>query len=276
LSQDSAGLVGVGTAVPAKTLHVAKTNAYAARIGGASFYWDMGQYASDSSPRLDAIGTSASAIFAVNGTEHMRITDAGLVGVGATPVTKLTVEGSVTLKEQAAADSDTAAYGQIWVKTGTPNTLWFTDDAGTDAQLGAGGGGGKILQVLNNTAVPGDVTDDSYTSAVAQAITPADTGNKVLLTAAANFKVSYDDNTWEDGYLMWRLYRDSVALGTEQHYINNDDDNFYDKYFSCSFTFLDSPSSTSAVTYSLKYMSYYSSDPEAHIYDAQITVQEVD
>jgi len=77
--------VGIGTASPAKTLHVAKTNAYAARIGGASFYWDMGQYASDSSPRLDAIGTSASAIFAVNGTERMRITDAGLVGIGRTP-----------------------------------------------------------------------------------------------------------------------------------------------------------------------------------------------
>lgn len=61
------------------------------------------------------------------------------VGIGtASPNTKLTVEGAVTLKEQASADTDTAAYGQIWVKTATPNQLWFTDDAGTDTQLGGG------------------------------------------------------------------------------------------------------------------------------------------
>ena len=38
------------------------------------------------------------------------------VGIGlADPKTKLTVDGTVTLKEPAAADSDTAAYGQLWV-----------------------------------------------------------------------------------------------------------------------------------------------------------------
>jgi len=63
------------------------------------------------------------------------------VGVGTTvPRTALTVEGTVTLKEQADADADVVSYGQVWVKSGTPNTLYFTDDAGTDFQLGAGGG----------------------------------------------------------------------------------------------------------------------------------------
>ena len=54
-----------------------------------------------------------------------------------------TSDGVLFVKEQAAADADVAGYGQIWVKTATPNTLWFTDDAGTDTQLGAGGGGGS-------------------------------------------------------------------------------------------------------------------------------------
>jgi len=49
--------------------------------------------------------------------------------------TKLTVEGALTLKEQAAADADTAAYGQIWVKNADPNELWFTDGDGTDHQI---------------------------------------------------------------------------------------------------------------------------------------------
>jgi len=58
------------------------------------------------------------------------------VGMGLTdPKTRLTVEGAVTLKEQSAADSDTAAYGQIWVKDEAPCELYFTTDAGTDIQL---------------------------------------------------------------------------------------------------------------------------------------------
>jgi hypothetical protein len=58
------------------------------------------------------------------------------VGIGTTnPNQKLTVEGTMSLKEQASADADTSGYGQIWVKSGTPNELWFTDDAGTDISI---------------------------------------------------------------------------------------------------------------------------------------------
>ena len=53
------------------------------------------------------------------------------------PDAKLDVLWTIKLTEQAAADADTAAKWQIWVKTWTPNTLWFTDDAWTDAQLWA-------------------------------------------------------------------------------------------------------------------------------------------
>jgi hypothetical protein len=51
------------------------------------------------------------------------------------PVTDLTIEGPITIKEQADADADTAAYGQIWVNTATPNQLYFTTDAGDDVQI---------------------------------------------------------------------------------------------------------------------------------------------
>lgn len=63
------------------------------------------------------------------------INSLGNVGVGVVPKTKFTVDGTITLKEQANADGDTAAYGQIWIKTATPNELWFTDDGGTDHQI---------------------------------------------------------------------------------------------------------------------------------------------
>ncbi len=46
------------------------------------------------------------------------------------------VVGTVMMKEQAAANTDIAAYGQFWVETATPNRPKFTDDAGTDFELG--------------------------------------------------------------------------------------------------------------------------------------------
>jgi hypothetical protein len=71
------------------------------------------------------------------------------LGIGlAAPKTRLTVEGAVTLKEQGAADTDTAAYGQLWVKTATPNELYFTTDAGNDIQITSG----------TATAFVGDIT----------------------------------------------------------------------------------------------------------------------
>ena len=82
------------------------------------------------------------------------------VGIGTdSPKTKLTVEGTVTIKEQANAEADTAAYGQIWVKTATPNQLYFTTDAGNDIQItsgtslagGGGGGGGAVSAVANGS-----------------------------------------------------------------------------------------------------------------------------
>lgn len=46
-----------------------------------------------------------------------------------------TFAASLFIKEQASAGTDVAAYGQLWVKSDTPNTLWFTDDAGNDKRI---------------------------------------------------------------------------------------------------------------------------------------------
>jgi len=67
----------------------------------------------------------------------------------------LTVDGTSSMKEQAAANADVAAYGQVWVKTATPNELYFTTDAGDDIQLttgtGTAGGGGGAAADDSNT-----------------------------------------------------------------------------------------------------------------------------
>ena len=47
----------------------------------------------------------------------------------------VTTEGSVLLKEKAAAIADVAAYGQLWTKSESPCELYFTTDAGDDIQI---------------------------------------------------------------------------------------------------------------------------------------------
>jgi hypothetical protein len=81
----------------------------------------------------------------------------GNIGIGTTPNQKLTVEGTMSLKEQASANADTAGYGQLWVKTATPNQLWFTDDAGTDFQLASLAG----AETLSNKRITQRVTTET-------------------------------------------------------------------------------------------------------------------
>ena len=61
----------------------------------------------------------------------------GNVGIGVVmPKTRLTIEGALTLKEQANADADSASYGQLWCKDNAGTTeLWFTNDSGLDTQI---------------------------------------------------------------------------------------------------------------------------------------------
>ena len=104
----------------------------------------------------DGTGTSVIALHTkVSGTdasaERMRVGTNGNVVIGGTTAhaASLTLDSAVaalSMKEMSNAPADTAAYGQLWVKTATPNELHFTTDAGDDIQLTSGtataGGGG--------------------------------------------------------------------------------------------------------------------------------------
>jgi hypothetical protein len=61
-------------------------------------------------------------------------------------IVKLGASG-VQMLEQATVPGPAiaATEGRLWLKSDTPNTLQFTDDAGTDHQVAAGGGGGTAL-----------------------------------------------------------------------------------------------------------------------------------
>ena len=75
------------------------------------------------------------------------LTMGGAINMGGADITN---GGVVFLTEQAEAEADVAGKGQIWVDTATPNKLFFTDDAGTDFDLTAGGGA-TLFHVFSNS-----------------------------------------------------------------------------------------------------------------------------
>ena len=76
------------------------------------------------------------------------LTMGGAVAMGGNDITN---GGVIFLTEQAEAEADIAGKGQIWVDTQTPNKLYFTDDAGTDTDLTAGGGATIVHTFVNTT-----------------------------------------------------------------------------------------------------------------------------
>ena len=117
--------------------------------------WDN---ANDNFTSSEHVNIASGKKFKVNNVDTLTATGLGSAVVGSSltsvgTLTSLTMGGAVNmggaditnggvifLTEQAEAEADVAGKGQIWVDTQTPCKLYFTDDAGTDTDLTAGGG----------------------------------------------------------------------------------------------------------------------------------------
>ena len=113
-------------------------------------------------------------------------------------------------------------------------------------------GSGKVAQVVQAICAGGDTSTTSssdQSSNVAVAITPSASNSKVLIHMTFGGSSGADYNKT----LRWRLYRGSTALGnnTSLGNYNGTDDGI--RTHNMSLTFLDSPSTTNATTYTLKF-----------------------
>ena len=162
---ESGGDVGIGTAAPAARLHVttAVDGGWAAFIANTD---SANSHGLEINAGNDANDTALKIADHDGSNEFFRIRGSGNVGIGtSSPSTKLTVEGAVTLKEQANADSDTAAYGQLWVKSNSPCDLYFTDDSGQDVQITSDGSLSSAGSMSNFILEDGDGTEVTISNA---------------------------------------------------------------------------------------------------------------
>ena len=133
--------------------------------------------------------------------------------------------------------------GQVFTSTGVGGTAGFEDAAG----------GGKILQVLTAiTTTRVDIADTTYTDlGLSLAITPAATSSKIY----ALWKIHANQDSGGRGYGS-KLLRDSTAVFTSQSGLYSVTSQTNSFRLHGVFMHLDSPSSTSEITYKIQCATY--------------------
>jgi hypothetical protein len=238
----------------------------------------------------DAISTSATDTFnlLVGGTaifpqsaQHCLVS---LNGVLQAPISSYTISGSTIVFASAltSADSidfitilgdtldlgvpsdDTVGAAQIKADLISGTTALAATPADTDELLLSDAGTLKRIDyshiksikqiVVQNYGTETNVSNTSYADTnITADITPASTANKVLVIASPNSDGYVNVSTYRQFFL--RLLRDSTELMNKQIHIGADKNPTNDYVYGSidgTFVYLDSPSSTSALTYKLQ------------------------
>ena len=186
--------------------------------------------------------------------------DTDLVKDGAAAIR--TLGSSIDTTTKALNPSTT--LGDIEYRSSTANTNTrlaigttgqvLTVAGGVPTWATAAGGGGKVLQVVNftSTASGGTATNTFVDTSLTATITPAATTSKVLVFVNINIQKDSGANSYAGTQLL-RGATVIASMATQDGYTaNNDAANIGNS----GITYLDSPSSTSALTYKVQINSF--------------------
>ena len=132
--------------------------------------------------------------------------------------------------------------------TGTKDATTFLRGDNTFAEAG----GGKVLQVVTATdSTQRTTTSTSFVTAsntLSLSITPSATSSKIFIIASSS-----GQNNTANGYAYYTLFKDSTNLGdsTSGMTVVQQESGSNNNKFSIGMSYLDSPSSTSALTYAV-------------------------
>jgi len=130
---------------------------------------------------------------------------------------------------------------------------------------------GKVLQAVTNVVSSVAVNSGStYVDVISQAITPASSSNKVLFMLSCDLKIYGSANQQVD----YRTYRDSTIIESGTAILGRDDGGSYQILGSAyQQIILDSPSTSSAVTYKIQMNE--NSSQEAEPANIHLTLMEI-
>ena len=172
----------------------------------------------------------------------------------------LTVDGTTTLTGAVELPDDTVDIADLSA-TGTASGTTFL--RGDNAW--AVPSGGKILQIVTGTPDTTARSSTSTTFVTASstcnvAITPSSTSNKILVIAFAQLHANDGNDGWAA-----TIYRDSTNLGVTEAGLayGNSVAGITGVHYPTSIHYIDSPSSTSSITYQL-YVRVNDKDSDGH------------
>jgi hypothetical protein len=170
------------------------------------------------------------------------------------PLSDAISKGQFTAK--AALLSATAASTPAVLTVGANDTVLTADSStATGLKWAAPAGGGKVLQVVNTTLTSGNFTTTSTSfvdvTGLSASITPVSTGSKIMMFLTAT---CFASNTSGGGQVDMRfaLVRTSTILTEARFDLENNTGTSTGLGLPLTFTYVDSPSTTSATTYKLQ------------------------
>lgn len=115
------------------------------------------------------------------------------------------------------------------------------------------GGGGGIIQIVQGTTTSrATISSSTFTNTnLSASITPTSASNKILIQVHTSV---YVDSAADACYLDLQRGTTSNLSGRDNGFLSYNDDSL--RFFGASFNYLDSPATTSSVTYTLQARSY--------------------